>query len=188
VGGAVGAFAGKDIAEVVGLIGLAAVLAIIAVPFDAIILAAKTGLLEKIAEDQVDASGGQARARGLAGPTHSELSKDAPSHQLFDASTALAAEADREIGKAMLAAWASTPAPAAASGSATGGAPAPAPAAVGGGGADGGMATATAPATAPTFTPEQEAVAALVDKYVCNPAQQSWWEPVIKAEAAKAGP
>jgi hypothetical protein len=33
-------------------------------------------------------------------------------------------------------------------------------------------------------TPQQEAVAALVDKYVCHPAQHDWWQPVVRAQAS----
>jgi hypothetical protein len=49
---------------------------------------------------------------------------------------------------------------------------------------DSGGGSATATATAPTFTPQQEAVAALVDKYVCHPAQQDWWQPIVRANAS----
>jgi hypothetical protein len=41
-------------------------------------------------------------------PTHAQIAKDAPDHPLFSASAALAQEADREIGRAMISAWAST--------------------------------------------------------------------------------
>ena len=105
-GGWVGALAGREIGEIVGEIGLDVILGVIAVPFAAITAAAKAGILEKIAEIEVNASGGEARAKGLSGPTHSELSKDAPEHRLFDASAALArAAADEEIGAKMIDAW-----------------------------------------------------------------------------------
>ena len=167
-GGAVGRFVGWSVAEVVGALGLGVVMSIVAIPFAAVFAAAKTGVLEYFAQRQVAKSADQAAAAGLSGPTHSQLSKDAPDHPLFAASAALAATADREIGAAMLAAWG---APSAASA-----APAAPP--------DGGGGTATATATAPAFTPQQEAVAALVDKYVCHPAQQAWWQPVVRAQAS----
>ncbi len=33
-------------------------------------------------------------------------------------------------------------------------------------------------------SPEAEAVVKLVDKFVCHPAQDTWWQPIIRAEAA----
>ena len=39
------------------------------------------------------------------GPTHSQIAKDDPEHPLFDASQALAHEADVEIGRAIIQAW-----------------------------------------------------------------------------------
>jgi hypothetical protein len=177
VGGAIGGFAGRSVADVIAIVGLTAVLAVIAVPFAAIFAAAKAGLLDKIAEHEANQSAAEAAAKGLSGPTHSELAKDAPDHKLFGASTALASAADREIGEAMIRAWAAT--------AAAGGAAPSAPSAPDTSGS-GGSATAAATATAPAFTPEQEAVAALVDKYVCNPAQQDWWQPIVLAEAAKS--
>jgi hypothetical protein len=167
-GGAVGRFVGLGVAEAVAVLGLGVVLSLVAVPFAAIFAAAKTGVLEYLARKQVAKSADQAAAAGLSGPTHSQLSKDAPDHPLFAVSAALAAAADREIGAAMLAAWS---APSAAS------AAPPSPPDSGGG-------TATATATAPAFTPQQEAVAALVDKYVCHPAQQDWWQPIVRANAS----
>ena len=191
-----GAFAGRSIAEVVALIGLEVVLGVIAVPFAAVTAAAKAGVLEKIAEMEVNASGGEARARGLSGPTHSELSKDAPGNRLFDASTALAAAADEEIGAAMIAAWTSAEAitgpssnGASASG-ATSPSPPPAPAAPpppsGGGTATvAPLATATGPALDPAIVALQDGVKDLVDKYVCHPSAQDWWKPILLREAAR---
>jgi hypothetical protein len=67
--------------------------------------AAKAGLLEKAAQNQTEASGGQAQAAGLSGPTHAQLAKDDPEHVLFPLSRAFAVAADTEIGEAMIAAW-----------------------------------------------------------------------------------
>src|SRR4051812_42209270 len=191
-GGAVGGFVGWTIGEIIGAVGLATVVPLLAIPIAAIFAAAKTGLLEKIAELEVNASGGQARARGLPGPTHSELSKDAPGNRLFDASVALAKAADEEIGRAMIAAWTAT---ASSTGGAapSGAALPPTPAAPSGPApSGGGTATlappapaATATAADPALAAEQERVTALVDKYVCNPAQQDWWKPIILAEARR---
>jgi hypothetical protein len=88
----------------------------------------------------------------LTSPTHSEPAKDSPENKLFDASVALAEAADREIGKAMTAAW-----------------------------------TAGESAADPATTPEAEAVVKLIDKYVCHPDSESWWQPIVRAEGAKAG-
>jgi hypothetical protein len=184
------------VAEVIAQVGLDVVLAVISVPFAAVTAAAKAGVLEKIAEMEVNASGGEARAKGLSGPTHSELSKDAPEHRLFDASTALAAAADEEIGTAMIDAWGTAElitgsGDAAADGSssttpATAPAPAPAP-------AGGGTATLAPPAPGattavdPAIAALQDGVKDLVDKYVCHPAAEEWWKPILLAEAARVG-
>jgi hypothetical protein len=63
-------------------------------------------LLDAYAEKKVAESAKEAKAKGLAGPTHSELAKDAPDHPLFDASASLAVEAVKGIGVSMKAAWA----------------------------------------------------------------------------------
>ena len=152
LGGAAGAFAGRSLAEVVAMVGLDLVLTVVSVPFAAATVAAKAGILEKLAELETNASGGEARARGLTPgtPTHSELAKDAPDNRLFGVSVKLAETADREIGTAMIAAWSAT--------------------------------TAGSP-TAGT-SPEADAVVKMVDKFVCHPAQDAWWQPVVRAEAA----
>ena len=185
-GGAVAAYAGLSLGEIIGMVGLARVITLLAIPMAAIVAAAKSGLLEKIAQLEVEASAGQARARGLTGPTHSELSKDAPGNKLFNASAALAAAADEEIGRTMIAAWTATAA--STDGAAASSAPASAgSAAAAASGAPAATAAPPAPAAAdPALAAEQEKVAALVDKYVCHPSQQDWWQPIIRAEAAKA--
>lgn len=63
-------------------------------------------IIEHYAEQQTTQSGVQAASRGLTGPTHSQIAKDAPDHPLFAVSVALAEEADRQIGTAIQAAWA----------------------------------------------------------------------------------
>ncbi|MEH1854129.1 MAG: HET-C-related protein [Nostoc sp.] len=63
-------------------------------------------LLDAYAEKKIAESAKEAKAKGLTGPTHSELAKDAPDHPLFDASASLAVEAVRGIGIGMKAAWA----------------------------------------------------------------------------------
>lgn len=82
----------------------------IAVTLAAIIAMAKSQIGEKLidayAKKEVEESAHQAKDKGLTGPTHSQLAKDAPDHPLFDASAALAVEAVRGIGVAMKAAWA----------------------------------------------------------------------------------
>jgi Domain of unknown function (DUF4157)/Heterokaryon incompatibility protein Het-C len=62
-------------------------------------------LLDAYAEKKVADSAQEAKAKGLTGPTHSELAKDAPEHPLFDASSALAVKAVEGIGSAMKVAW-----------------------------------------------------------------------------------
>lgn len=161
--GGFGSLAGKSVAEIIAKVGIDAVLAVVDVPFAALFQAAKAGVLEWAAEHETDASGGEARRKGLKGPTHSELSKDGPKNPLFGASTTLAKHADKEIGTAMQAAWA-------ASGS--GGAPT--------GAAQGPPTAAQAAAT--------KSVTDLVDKFVAHPDASSWWEPIIKSAAAASGP
>ena len=57
----------------------------------------------------------------------------------------------------------------------------------------GGTATATAPAPAataavdPAIVSLQEGVTELVDKYVCHPAAQDWWQPILREEASRVG-
>ena len=69
-------------------------------------LAAIDPIIEHLADQQTTASGVEAAGRGITGPTHSQIAKDAPDHPLFKVSTALAEDADRQIGTAMQAAWA----------------------------------------------------------------------------------
>ena len=190
-GGWVGALAGREIGEIVGEIGLDVILGLIAVPFAAITAAAKAGILEKIAEIEVNASGGEARARGLSGPTHSELSKDAPEHRLFDASAALAAAADEEIGAKMIEAWTTVEsvraAAAPAAGSSASGPATPPPSPSGGGTATAAPPAPATPAPDPAIAAAQENVKDLVDKYVCHPSAQDWWKPILVREAARLG-
>ncbi|MEO8394901.1 MAG: HET-C-related protein [Chloroflexota bacterium] len=65
-------------------------------------------IIEKMLEDasvsQTQKSAEQAAERGVTGPTHSQIAKDAPDHPLFGVSVKLAEFADREIGQAMKAA------------------------------------------------------------------------------------
>jgi hypothetical protein len=116
IGSRAGAAVGNAAGLAVGTILAATETAVLLAAFAPLILpvviaafaAAKTGLLEKIAQHETSVSGGEARSAGLSGPTHSELAKDDPEHPLFDISRRLAVAADHEIGEAMIAAWAGT--------------------------------------------------------------------------------
>jgi len=81
----------------------------IALALTTIVAIAKSKLGQKLfdaaAEKKVADSAKEAKAKGLTGPTHSELAKDAPDHPLFDASASLAVEAVKGIGIAMKAVW-----------------------------------------------------------------------------------
>ena len=114
----------------------------------------KSGMLdkaiEKKVEDKTKESAVEAKAKGVTGPTHSQLAKDAPDHALFDVSATLAREAVKEIGKAMKKAWS--------------------------------MNKGNDP-TKPIMGGED--VTNLVDKYVCHPDMESWWQPIVLAAAKK---
>ncbi|NWF70301.1 MAG: hypothetical protein HXY40_14540 [Chloroflexi bacterium] len=107
-GGVEGARAGREGASLLcqrwgqGILGVAELAALSQLE---VVRAQISHMLEVIADVLVQASGIEADARGLAGPTHSELAKDAPDHPLFGVATQLAAEADRAIGEAMPTAW-----------------------------------------------------------------------------------
>ncbi|ACC80891.1 HET-C-related protein [Nostoc punctiforme] len=83
---------------------------VIAADLAAVVSVAKSKLGQKLldayAEKKVAESTKEAKAKGLTGPTHSELAKDAPDHPLFDASASLAVEAVKGVGVAMKVAWA----------------------------------------------------------------------------------
>jgi hypothetical protein len=114
VGSAVGSatgrvlgFATAAIEEIVAVAGVAAIMAVfpeIAVAMAALIIAAKTDVVANL---ETKASGEQARKLQLAGPTHSQIAKDAPDNPLFGVSVQLAEAADRDIGGAMQIAWGS---------------------------------------------------------------------------------
>ncbi len=76
----------------------------IVVALAAAVGAARSGLLDYLARVETAKAAKDAAASGL-GPTHSEIAKDSPHHQLFAASTALARFVDEDIGRAMLTAW-----------------------------------------------------------------------------------
>ncbi len=93
------------IEEVLAAVGVAAVLAAfpeILVAMGGLIAAAETDV---VAEHETSKSAEQAKDRGLSGPTHSQIAKDAPDNALFGVSVQLAEAADREIGARIQAAW-----------------------------------------------------------------------------------
>lgn len=112
LGGRAGEAVGRGVVTVAGTLVLGAaeiatlvgspVLKIAMGPFLAVI----DPIIEHAADQQTTKSGVEAGSRGLAGPTHSQIAKDAPDHPLFAVSVALAEEADRQIGTAIQAAWA----------------------------------------------------------------------------------
>ncbi len=137
----------------------------IAVNLAVVIAMAKSQIGEKLdayAKKKVEESAKEAKDKGLTGPTHSQLAKDAPDHPLFDASAALAVEAVRGIGIAMKAAWAlnkNNPPLAQPVGT-------------------------NPPSAEPVGTEE---VKNLVDKYICSLDGDRWWQPIIEKQAASAG-
>jgi hypothetical protein len=135
-------------------------------------LASLTGPITDSATTQ---SGVQAQSQGLSGPTHSEIAKDAPDNPLFAVSRALAVFADKEIGTKIKEVWATMPKESKE--------PAPAEPASS---SEPPPASSAQPTAGPggQGTPQQEAVTSLVDKYICNPADDPWWEPVIRQAAA----
>jgi len=196
--GAEGRLAAMGAVELAGIVARTS-LAVLEIEFPiitagiagAVALADKV-LIDVIAENQTNASGGEARAAGLAGPTHSELAKDAPDHQLFSASVKLAETADREIGAAMRAAWgpgtpaaapaghgaapthATTPTPANSTAHTPANSMSPATAHQNG-------ATATTPAAPGAVTDPAviKRVTDLVDKFVSNPSDNGWWRGAV---------
>ncbi len=167
--------------------------AVIAGSFDAAI--------EHYIDEATKKSATEAKAKGLTGPTHSELAKDAPDHKLFGVSAALAQIASRDIGAAMATAWASVPAssgtpatPSPAPGTPTPATPTPSTPTPSG--SLGGAAQTPANQTPPSGVagtayhglnppPEAKAVMDLVDKFVSHPASNNWWQSTVLAAAAK---
>ncbi len=180
VGGAAGAAAGRAVVTAEGqlLLTSAEITMLLAAPFIQAAMAANLTIIDQIIDHYSDKetaeSGTEAKARGLPGPTHSEIAKDAPDHPLFDVSNALAEQADKEIGTAMQTAWAARPA------GGSSGTP--------GGGPDNGAAggAAAGGTTAPPVTDEDALpVTSLVDKFVSQPGSDAWWRPVL---TGKLGP
>ena len=118
VAGSAGEAAGRGIVTATGalLLGEAEIAMLLGSPLLKIAmvpyLAAIDPIIEHFADQQTTESGVQAASRGLKGPTHSQLAKDAPDHPLFKVSVALAEDADRQIGTAIQAAWAARTRPA----------------------------------------------------------------------------
>jgi Heterokaryon incompatibility protein Het-C len=147
-------------------------------------VAASTGELDKLAEQQTDKAQGQASARGL-GLTHSALAKDAPDHPLFGASRKLAVEMDKAIGLAMTGAWKDVDTALGPIGGVGGGTGA-------GAGQNGsqaaGATAASAGGSSGTTNPAVEAAAdkvtEKVDEYIVHPRANDWWKPIVAAEAA----
>jgi hypothetical protein len=137
-------------------------------------LASLTGPITDSATTQ---SGIQAQEKGLSGPTHSEIAKDSPDNPLFAVSRALAVFADKEIGTKIKEVWATMPKESKEPAPPNSSSSEPAPA----------SSAQPTPGPGGQGTPQQEAVTVLVDKFVCNPADDPWWEPVIREAAAGAG-
>ena len=112
IGGAAGEGAGRGIVTATGtlLLGEAEITMLLASPLLKVAMLAPLAVIDPIiehyAEQQTTKSGVQAASRGLTGPTHSQIAKDAPDHPLFEVSARLAEEADRQIGTAIQALWA----------------------------------------------------------------------------------
>jgi hypothetical protein len=139
-------------------------------------------LLGPLTSTLTSASGQQAKQEGLSGPTHSELAKDSPDNPLYAVSRALAVEADKQIGEQIKQVWATMPKPTESKESGSEPAPAAPP-------AEQAPAQSEQPTGGPggKGTPQQEAVTSLVDKFISNPADDPWWEPVIKEAAGGGG-
>ncbi len=112
LGGSAGEAVGRGVVTATGtlLLGEAEVAMLLSSPLLKVAmlpyLAAIDPIIEHFAEQQTTQSGVEAASRGLTGPTHSQIAKDAPDHPLFSVSVALAEEVDRQIGTAIQAAWA----------------------------------------------------------------------------------
>ncbi len=112
LGGNAGEAVGRGVVTAAGtlLLGEAEIVMLLSSPLLKVAmmpyLAAIDPIIEHLADQQTTASGVEAAGRGITGPTHSQIAKDAPDHPLFKVSTALAEDADRQIGRAMQAAWA----------------------------------------------------------------------------------
>lgn len=107
VGGALGGAAGLGLDGLIAIVGadvLLAALPAIMVARTGMLVAARSGLLDHLARIETTKAARDAAGSGL-GPTHSEIAKDSPHHQLFAASTALARFVDEDIGRVMLKAW-----------------------------------------------------------------------------------
>ena len=153
VGGAVVDAAGTVLlgeAELAMLVGSPLLKAQLAAPLLVI-----DAVIEHLADQQTTQSGVQAASRGLAGPTHSQIAKDAPDHPLFGVSVKLAEEADRQVGRAIQTAWAAR------------------------------MAAGAAPGQGdPVTDAEADPVTSLIDTYVSQPASNPWWRPVLVSALA----
>ncbi|HET9648930.1 MAG TPA: HET-C-related protein [Microlunatus sp.] len=112
LGGSAGEAVGRGVVTATGtlLLGEAEIAILLSSPLLKVAmlpyLAAIDPIIEHFADQQTTQSGVEAASRGLTGPTHSQIAKDAPDHPLFSVSVALAEEVDRQIGTAIQAAWA----------------------------------------------------------------------------------
>lgn len=158
---------------------------------DAILKAASEAQTKKSAEDTK--AKGKALGKEIAGPTHSEISKDAPDNPLFGASTALAKAADTKIGAAVRDIWEATPQAATPQGSSSqaatpqaGPSQAAPPTTSAANGSTASTAGGAQPASPSASDPRIKAVTDMVDKFICDPqSPDRWWEGIILASAQK---
>lgn len=173
MGGTLGSAAGRGMVDAAGtlMLGTAELDMLMAGPLIQAQMSIYMGIIDMIldhlSEREAEQSGVQAAERGLTGPTHSQIAKDAPDHPLFTVSVRLAEEVDRQIGLAMQAAWAAR----ASSGAGSAGA--------GGAGA--------AASASPVTDEEAQPVTSLVDKYVSQPSADPWWRPILTAALSEGG-
>lgn len=150
-------------------------------------LTAQSGEDARKMAEEAEKRGDKKGAAALRGPTHSELSKDAPDAALYGASVALAKAADKEIGEAIRKLWGPAPASPGASGS-TGAPPSatpqPAPQQTPPGAMPAKVGSSAPP---PAALPGSDAVTSLVDKYISHPESNRWWEPTVIAAANRPG-
>jgi hypothetical protein len=206
---------GAVVEAVMDVIGVTATCALLDIALPVATVYAKAEATTEHKEELAGKSADEAEAAGLKGPTHSQIAKDDDENPLFGVSRALAVQADTEIGTKIKAVWAAMPkesqdpgasgaspqdsqsssappaggapgqAPADGSGSSTPDSSAPGSSAPGS--ASGSGAPAPGAATNPTqLTPQQLEVTELVDKFVCNPAQNTWWQPIVEDAARGA--
>jgi len=102
-GGALGAWANKSLDEIVDMLGVERIKRLFADISPTIL--ALDALLDYVSQTLAKESTKQAKKQAVGGPTHSQLSKDAPDNPLFGASVALAQEADKKIGEKVKEAW-----------------------------------------------------------------------------------